>query len=772
MFMEWLEERDKRKQRASFFKENKGARQSYSIAVVGMGNLGEGTAKLLSSIQDQVIPKIDGLGLISRTPERLEPLKNELSVASGNELNFIRTINTANLEDFVNEFDICILTLDAEKAAPIETLDAGRIARVDRFKSLTKNNIDLMKKTASAFKKDYQGSIVVVTNLPEIMGYIFSQYSQVDPRQIIPMVHTDTLRTIKVLKRHADLTQRLDVSVDNAYAIGHHQSPWPFISDADVLPPPSKGIKLFRSLNVKDEKKISNYITNPRGFFEQEIVKPFIEQKDFIKLSPEEQGVRLKQITLDETVEAILETVKAIMNQKKGAISGGVFLPEEGLYAELPVDVEGPYFLPKKGFLKELPDLDKDEFYKRINGCNKNPQNKIIGLKPTIERLKQEGAIQSSSPTIIHDPLRIEDPSRKQKQTFIIGAAGGAQTVYLWNRLGKNIREIPVTIRGEPRFAASVKHFNYEGEDYVLIGTSTGIQLNSLQDPKFRREMLIINPENGKDEKKESPGKIGHIRDMVVIDGSLIASDYHLSVGTNTGKGLFRASIEEVLANEKRPVELGNIFSEKEGAGPMAVVDYKGEKAIIFPSGNTLRRFTLKYGEIKPIFSYDHPITALTKDAVAFGDAAGNIVLLDKEQNIMSKHLVNLNGTPITSLEHVSEQGEHLLVGTKRSLFKHYIMKDGALEKRYFRMVGRRSPYLVESGDRETYPVENVSYTFMNNTGRVYMTCEHDIISIRFSNLLQDNPEKIRNNFDSYSAIFDKAPRTIYGLEICMGDNK
>jgi malate/lactate dehydrogenase len=734
-----LDKRIKKLERDNWFKQHLEPKESCNVAIIGLGHQGDAFVHELENLRSIIdYPQIGTVYLVTSDMRKKEVLERDVGVIHDKTSRDFRNYSREEFKEHVNECDICVIT-SADPNLPVEK---------DRYKYAAPN-APIIKEIASVFHKDYNGNVIVVTNPTDVMTYLFAQYSGMDPRLIIGLNYLDTKRMRDIIRdrlvkthKHELTDKQLEgIVIENAYAVGDHQEPRPCLRRVKATIP-GLGLKGPKGLSEDEIGKIAlsyqNFVTS---FIEQVVEIKGAEIERIMKDKGTELDDKTKLVvgkhaedqvkkgaTASQTAKAAVDTIKAIVKQQKGELTASALFDADGqpIYIGLPVDVEpdqyGVHFEIKPGFIDELKEHPAD--YEKF-------QERVKKVKTEINKLRDAGLIDKP-PLIIPEKLRPPRIVKKKEEQLIVGAGGSANKVFAWDNFGYQIFEMPVSIGKEKKFASCVKAFKYGGDDYLAIGTSSGILIKSLCDPRFSSELLITDPS----------GEIGHFRSIEVFGKYIIGSNYHLFFTDSqfrTGKGIFLASLDEILKKPKN--DFGQIVQS--AVGPISICAHEEEEFVLFIKEADLWKYTPDIKRTQKLQSLDNPITAISRDGLVVGDSRGMIYLFDDHSY---KNSIAFNAKPsqasITAIEHVVEQGNHLFLGDRRGYFNYFEITSEGPVKKVAERVGRVNPIGRESPGDEIMPVSDIKYVKIDEPGSdsglkmIFLTCGADISCIRLNDLL------------------------------------
>ena len=329
----------------------------FKIGIIGIGKTGSALANRIALTSSEETPynlHLSFTDIDSKKVKNLEESLEEKKLRQTKKIfgcyppeRFMENIYSTDIIFFT----ATKLPLEERQKAVKEKKESGRLLE-------TEKNLGLVKGYASYFKEHFEGNLVVVSNLTDILSYAFALHSKMDPRRIIGLNHVDTLRLrgkLKTwLKDMGRIKKGAEVEVE-AYAIGSHEKPFCVVD------------KIFAN-----EIRLYDFVSKVS------------EINDYIR---KEGPEHLKALggTAFEVEEAAFQTALAIMNEDRTITASIPYPPEKpGCYIGLPVTFNKgyPFLLDDGLWFSNLSDNAREGF-----------QNSLEEILKSIDKLKEEGLI-------------------------------------------------------------------------------------------------------------------------------------------------------------------------------------------------------------------------------------------------------------------------------------------------------------------------------------------------------------------------------------------
>lgn len=298
------------------------------VGVVGLGKLGEDLCRALAQLPTDFPLSLDGVIIATRNERKIEGLRNELGV-EGRTLG-INYLPYDKLGDNVNLADIWLVTVDGNPKRKVQ-LESGKPPTKDETTSW---NVPLIQNIAQCFTEYYNGNVIVLSNLTDIITHAFAAASRMDSHKVIGMNHLDTLRLRYEVKRNLVRDNRLSdgrASVDG-FTYGSHEIPLSLLETVSLEA--SNGARF----DVGGDLDGNSFDKLLRTFFNEQI----------------DRGVT----TEPSTAVAVIDTLRAIVDGTTAVTASVPYEYEPGkfIYAGFPVTFRDRYAQVNERWIERARD--------------------------------------------------------------------------------------------------------------------------------------------------------------------------------------------------------------------------------------------------------------------------------------------------------------------------------------------------------------------------------------------------------------------------------
>jgi malate/lactate dehydrogenase len=536
------------------------ADKQFNIGIIGPGDLGRQSAVSLIENEKELLPyKLGTLYMAGKNIQETDLAIRQVNQRIRKKVRDIVAWGSSDLEELLDKVDIFLITADANRGL-LEKVNAEnqryrevcyrKGAAVDKSKlkvpdrkELTKNNIEMIKGLAGQFKPGYKGTVIIASNLTDVLAYTFASYSGVNPYRVVGLNHLDTIRLHEAIKGYFKSDNKLLKDVGEvhlrSFAIGPHDNPYCVFNMTSY-----SGLDITFPHFLDNQGKRTSLASS-------------IDED--VRLDGRLQMSALRSTNLS-TAGAVFETIKACLDGKT-EVTASTYFKKHNVFVGLPVIFRNRAAkINMEWYGKALKDYDKDEIVKRIQRLQGDIKD--IGIKPISEAIR---------------------PRPKKSNTFIYAATEQQHEILRWpaGNYSRPTRYL-CQINGEERSVYGVKIGTFDGRNYVLGSTFNGVFAKSIDNPADIRQFLIKKPDRSK----------GIIRSIETLGDSIYGAHSISNEGfglvrwsfnsTKTGEYLFDGPVRKVQTNQEMLYfSSGNMLYTFTGRGRKAI-KYSNEHPITF----------------------------------------------------------------------------------------------------------------------------------------------------------------------------------------------